>query len=297
MDAMRVLLVLAVLVANAWADKRLVDMTPRFKRELAACEMQEGGIALMITRTRVVIAQNPPDKAELDADVDRLGKGHAVLDAYCAETRAMVKFLEDHASSPYKSVRKELAARDAAVRKLRRDAKVEVEALAPITRKLIPRVNARTPAPPEDRKPTGKFPSGRVVELPALTGAWKLGGTPVMDIAEYTTPGVKAVVTAYPFTSGSCEQQRAQFTAKAGDEPVTDLELSPAAKELGIAWAARYVRRDQIPHVLTKMCVPTANGGVVAVADLTPHDQTALDDALAELLVAMLAAQLPKPAP
>src|SRR5688572_6354399 len=58
MEPMRWLWVL-VLVGTAWADKKIVDMTPRYEKELAACEMQESGIGLMITRAKAYVASNP----------------------------------------------------------------------------------------------------------------------------------------------------------------------------------------------------------------------------------------------
>lgn len=294
MVAMRWLVVVALLATNAWADKKIVDMTPGYKREADACAMQEGGLGLMVTRTRSFVATNPPDKAELEKDVERLAKGHQIVVAYCAEVTAFVKFLEDNASAAYKTVQKELGTRSNAVRKARTEAKKWIEELAPITRKLIPRVTQRV-AQVEERKQTGKFPSGRIVELPAVTGSWKLGGTAITDIAEYTTDGTTATVTTHPFSKATCEQQRKQFAAKAGDEPIADLELSAAAKAIGIEWAWRYVRRDAKPHMLTMMCVPAGAGGFVALTDMTPADQLVLADEMTKLMVTMLALQLPKP--
>ena len=290
MVAMRVFIVAIVIASSAavWADKKIVDMTPGYKREHEACAMQEGGLALMVTRTRSFVATNPPDKAELEKDLERLAKGHAVVVAYCAEVTALVKLLEDSANVAYKKVQKDIGTRSNAIRKARNEAKKLIEELAPVTRKLIPRVTQRV-APVEERKQTGKFPSGRIVELPAITGSWKLGGSAITDIAEYATDGASATVTTYPFANATCEQQRKQFAAKAGDEPMAELELSPAAKSLGVEWALRYVRRDAKPHMLTMMCVPAGADGFVALADMTPADQLALADEMTKLMVTMLA--------
>jgi len=281
------------LVGTAAADKRIADMTPRFERELRACEMQEGGLAIVLGKTRAFVATNPPDKAELDKAIERLANGHVTVEAYCKAVRDLVEFLKDHASDAYKTVQQDVDARDAAVRKLRREGKKAIEELAPVTRKLIPRVTARVPQI-EERKPSGKFPSGRVVELPSLAGAWKLGGNLVTDVAEYTAEDVTATVTTHPFTNATCDQQRKLFVMKAGDEPIADLALTPAAKAIDVQWAWRYVRRDQTPHMLTMMCVPVGAGGFVAIADLTPPDQLALADDMTKLMVTMLALQLPK---
>lgn len=289
---MRAGLVISVaLVANAaLADKKIVDMTPRYKKELAACEMQEGGLAMMVARTRTFLATNPPDKAELEKDVERFVQGHTIVAAYCAEVGAMVTLLEENANVPYKTVQKRIGERDNAVRKLRTQAKKQIDELAPLTRKLIPRVTQRVPQV-EEKKQTGKFPSGRIVELPAITGTWKLGGNAVTDIAEYATDGAVGIVTAYTFANATCDQQRKYFAAKAGDEPIADLELSAAAKALEVQWAARYVRRDAKPHMLTMMCMPSGSGGFVALADITPADRLAIADELTLMMVAMLEAR------
>src|SRR5262245_49764422 len=50
---------LLVLVGTATADKKIVDMTSGFVREAAACEMQEGGLALILTKTRTYVATSP----------------------------------------------------------------------------------------------------------------------------------------------------------------------------------------------------------------------------------------------
>lgn len=284
-----VLVATFVVWAPASADKKITDMMPGFERELAACERQEGGLTILLTKARAL-----PDKAELESDLDRLDKGAAVVKAYCDEVRAMVALLKEHAGSAYKTVQKEIAARDASVRKARREGKQQINDLAPLTRKLIPIVNARVTQISE-RKHPGKFPSGRVVDLPQLGGTWTLGGNAVTDIAEYAASGANATVTTRPFTNATCDQQRKMFVSKAGDEPIADLELSAAAKTLDVQWAWRYVRRDQTPHMLTMMCVATGTGGFVALADQTPPDQLALADDLAKLMVTMLALQL-KPA-
>jgi hypothetical protein len=294
MEAMRLFVVVCCVsfATITWADKKIVDMTPGFERELSACETQVSGVSSMLARAKTFVATNPPDKADIDKSIERLALGHDALQAYCGEVRAMVALLKEHANAAYKAVEKAIDERDNSVRKARRDGKKWIEELAPITRKLIPRVTARVRQIDEKKTP-GKFPSGRTIELPALDGAWKLGGNAVTDLAEYTTKTVTATITARPFTNATCDQQKKQFAAKAGDEPIAELELSPAAKSLGVAWASRYVRRDQTPHVLAMMCLTAGTGGFVALADITPP-QDALADELAKVMVTMLVAQAKK---
>src|SRR5689334_5153002 len=102
---MRVVTTLILCLAtHAIADKKIVDMTPGFKRELSACETENNGLALVVTKTRTFVATNPPDKPELEADLERLAKGQETVLAYCGELRAMVKLLEDNAAANYKAV-------------------------------------------------------------------------------------------------------------------------------------------------------------------------------------------------
>jgi len=283
---------LVCLVANAAADKKIVDMTPGFERELAACEMQEGGLGSMLSRAKDFVAkQNPPDKSEIEKDIEKLAKSHASVTAYCAEVKAMVQLLKDNAQAAYKTVQKDIDARDATVRKARKEGKKQIEEAAPITRKLIPRVNSRAPQI-EEKKQTAKFPSGRVVELPSITGSWKMGGNLVSDVADYSSGDTTATVTSRPFSNATCDQQKKMFASKAGDEPIADLALSDAAKAINVQWAWRYVRRDQTPHMLTMMCVTSGTGGFVAIADLTPPTELAVAEELSKLMVTMLQLQL-----
>jgi hypothetical protein len=59
MAAMRFLgAVLLACVGTAWADKKIVDMTPGFERELAACHVQAGGLSIVPGKTRTYAATN-----------------------------------------------------------------------------------------------------------------------------------------------------------------------------------------------------------------------------------------------
>src|SRR5204863_5016286 len=116
-------------------------------------------------------APTAADKVDLDKAIDALAKGQPAVAAYCAAVKDMVAFLKDHKDADYKTVQKDLDTRDASLRKLRHDGKKAIEELAPVTRRLIPIVTVRVPQI-EERRPTGKFPSGRIVALPTVTGSW-----------------------------------------------------------------------------------------------------------------------------
>lgn len=264
---------LLCLAASASADKKIVDMTPGFKRELGACETESNGLALVVTKTRTFLASaNPPDKAELDADLERLATGQDTVVAYCNELRAMVKLLEDNATASYKAAGRAIDTQYRVVVKARKDGKKLLEELAPLTRKLIPRFNARVADKPPERKQSGKFPSGRTLEL-AGTSAWKLSGNATADTATNDT----VTITTRPFTNATCEQQRKAFVAKAGDEAVTDLDVKPH-----VGW--RYVQRDKTPHALQMICAST---GFIAIADIYPATRPA--DEVTKVMLAMLA--------
>src|SRR5213083_2411064 len=107
MGVMRWLLVV-ILVSSAWADKKTNDMTPGYKRELGACETEQGGVQRMIDKAKRYLAAEPADKADIEKDVDRLAKGLEVVTGYCKEFGAMVQVLETNAATPYKKIEKEI---------------------------------------------------------------------------------------------------------------------------------------------------------------------------------------------
>jgi hypothetical protein len=205
----------------------------------------------------------------------------------------MVKFLQDNAAVAYKSVEKDIDTRDNAVRKLRKDAKKATADVAPITRKLIPRIK-RTPTPDASATPKAEataFPSKRKVVLPKLgDGAWAVSGSAASDIATYKDKAGTASVTTRPFDKASCDQQRKAF-AERSDTPAADLEVPADGKTLGVAWSSRVATRKPI-HALLAMCIERGMGGVMVTADIVPAERKTLDAELTKLMVAMLAVQV-----
>lgn len=271
------IIAIAALASPAAADKKIVDMTPGFKRELAGCETERNGLQIVVTKTRAFVATDPPDKAELDADLEQVANGHELVVAWCTDARAMVQLLEDNAAAAWKSAGRAVDTQYRVVVKSRKEAKRVLAELAPLTRKLIPRVNARAGEKPPEKKQTGKFPSGRVIAIPA--GTWTLGGTASNDVADYAASGITANVTTRPFANATCEQQRRAFVAKADGE-VIELDVKPH-----VGW--RYVRRDRTPHALAMICMTSGTGGAIAIADITPA--TAAADDVTKMMLAMLA--------
>jgi len=293
---MRVASCIAVLLAatSAWADKKIQDMTPGYVKEATGCRVEVRGLARMLTGTTDLLATlQGSERDEISADLAALTAANTTVTTYCAEVEALVKFLQDNAATAYKAVGKEIDTRGAAVRKLRKEAKKASEDVAPITRKLIPRIK-RTPAPDAPAAPKAEateFPSKRKVALPELgDGAWAVSGSATSDIATYKDKVGTASVTTRPFENAACEQQRKAF-AERSDTPAADLEVPADGKTLGVAWSSRIATRKPV-HALLAMCIERGMGGVMVTADLVPADRKTLDAELTKLMVAMLAVQV-----
>lgn len=288
--ALSIAVVLAT-TASARADKKIQSMTPGFTKEASACQVEVRGLARMVTgATTLAATLTGAERTELDADLAALTAASTTVTAYCTAVEGMVTFLEANAAVAYKSVEKELDTRDNAVRKLRKDAKKATADVAPITRKLIPRIK-RTPAPDPTATPkpdATAFPSKRKVVLPALgDGAWAVSGSATSDTATYKDKVGTASVTTRPFDKASCDQQRKAFGERS-DTPAADLEVPAEAKTLGVAWSSRIATRKPV-HTLLAMCIERGMGGVMVTADLVPPERKTLDAEITKLMVAMLA--------
>ncbi len=288
--ALSIAVVLAT-TASARADKKIQSMTPGFTKEASACQVEVRGLARMVTgATTLAATLQGTERTELDADLAALTAASKTVAAYCTEVEGMVTFLQANAAVAYKSVEKEIDTRDNAVRKLRKDAKKATVDVAPITRKLIPRIK-RTPAPDPTAVPkpaATAFPSKRKVVLPALgDGAWSVSGSATSDTATYKDKVGTAAVTTRPFDKASCDQQRKAF-AERSDTPAADLEVPADGKTLGVAWSSRLATRKPV-HTLLAMCIERGMGGVMVTADLVPPERKTLDAEITKLMVAMLA--------
>ncbi len=293
---MRLAPCIAVLLAStsAYADKKIQGMTPGFVKEASACQIEVRGLSRLVTgATALAATLQGPERDALNADLTALTAASATVTSYCGEVEGMVKFLQDNAAATYKSVEKDIDTRDNAVRKLRKEAKKATADVAPITRKLIPRIK-RTPAPDAPVAPKAdatEFPSKRKVVLPKLgDGAWAVSGSATSDIATYKDKVGTASVTTRPFDKASCEQQRKSF-AERSDTPAADLEVPADGKTLGVAWSSRLATRKPV-HALLAMCIERGMGGVMVTADIVPADRKTLDADLTKLMIAMLAVQV-----
>ncbi|MFN0251393.1 MAG: hypothetical protein ACKV2T_31245 [Kofleriaceae bacterium] len=289
--------ILAVLFAatTAHADKKIQGMTPGFSKELSACQIEMRGLARMVTgATNLVATLQGTERTEIEADLAALTAANTTMTSYCTEVEGMVKFLEANAAVAYKSVEKEIDTRDNTVRKLRKEAKKKTADIAPITRKLIPRIK-RTPAPDPTAAPKPVatiFPSKRKVVLPELgEGGWVVSGSATSDIATYADKTSTTTVTSRPFDKMSCDQQRKAFAERSAT-PAADLEVSAAGKAIAVAWSSRLVTTSKPARSLLAMCVERGMGGVMVIADVVPAGRKTFDAELAKLMVAMLAVQV-----
>ncbi len=263
-------------------------MKPGFVKEVAACQIEVRGRAKMITGATALLATlEGSEKDALDKDLQQLTAGQATISAYCSEVEALVAFLEANAAASYKSVEKELDERDNKVRAQRKAAKKLVAELTPITRALIPRLKrVPTPAASETRA-ASKFPSGRSVVLPALSGTFSLSGSTTTDTVDYVEKTASAKVSTRTFDTATCDQQRKALSAKS--PLITELEVPETSKAAGVVWSVRFTQEDKIPHLVQVACIARKNGGVVATADVQPAANRALADEVGTLMFAMLA--------
>lgn len=293
------LVLLGLLVGTAHADKKLQGFKPDFVREAAGCKVQANGLTKIAEGTEALQEKaGPAEKAELARDLEQVLAGMIVVKEHCDEVNAVIAFIDANANASYRSVERELDRRYNKIVKLRAAVKKTIEELGPTTKKLIPMMARRTPATPAPpKRVAAKFPSGREVELPALPGAWRLGGSGTTDTAEYSErpakgPAITSSATAKQAGS-TCEQQKKALLVRADAEGLVDLDL-PGAKEIGVAWGARYTRREQAAaHLVSVLCVPRKAGSLVATADVVPAEKVELADELASLLLRMIAAQKP----
>lgn len=305
---------LARLVCFAWcvwlasagaalADQKLVSFKPDFVREVKGCEVQVSGLEKVLAgATELARTAEPAERPGFERDVEQVTRGLGVVKGYCDEVAGMIAFIDANASAPYRQVAPELDARYRKIVKLRAESKQATEELQPTTRRLIPLMARRPqPAAAPPRRTPAKFPSGRAVELPALgnfAGAWRLSGSGATDTADYSEappkgPAIAARATTRASSGGTCDDQRQALLVRGDAEQLASYE-APGAKEQGVAWGVRYLRREQAAaHLVTVLCATGKAGHVLATADVVPADRAALADELAQLLVRMLAARKP----
>jgi hypothetical protein len=281
--------VLAVGVGTAHADKQLDDLRTMYKKEAAGCTRSRDGLVKVVDgATELAKSIAEAEKADLDKDLATLTKGLETVKAYCAELDAVNGVLEANPTAKYKTLEKDLDERDNKIRKLRAASKKILASTEPITRKLVPKINAArvsAPAPAPEKRTPAKFPSGRTIDLPSLPGQWKVTGSTATDTAEYVEKTITATVQTRSFAHATCEQQRRVATTT-DDANIADVEIAGDTK--AFAWIVSFQRKG---HAMQTGCVTVGDGGIVATFDLSVIDQPKLTAEMSKLLLRMAAAR------
>lgn len=278
---MRVLLLLCLASATADADKKIQDMTPGYDREHTACVSQSAGMQKIATGVATLAKTSPEaERPELEKAAAALAKGTVAFDEYCTELGGLVTFLKDQANVAYRSVEREIDTRATKVSRLRRDAKKQTEELAPLTRKMIPRImSVRTAAAEPEKRTALKFPSGRSVEVPVLPGTWRATSTATGDVVEYADKDTTVVISTR-LVAGDCGVHKSAIPKV----EVTEVDAKPAA------WAVRYVQKETSgAHAVVLACVAVKDKSVLATGDIAPPN-AALAAEIPKLVLRMAAA-------
>jgi hypothetical protein len=273
----RAAIVLVLLTAPAWADGKLKELETGYDKEVTSCATHASGVAKVLAGAKELVAAAPDDA--LAADVDKLDKGHAAVQAYCDEVAATLVLLRADPKATYKSLERQLDEKDNKIRKLRAASKKALDELSPVISRTIPKINGRVSAPAEKKLPA-KFPSGRAIELPKLAGTWALSGGKTSDVAEYTEGKATTTITVRVFTAATCEQQQKGFA----DKPYA------AVGQIGQGAAAWYRYKMGGRAVLVK-CTDAKDGGLLQTIESDASSPAGPFTAVAEQ---MLAAQTPK---
>ncbi len=277
---MRALTLLCLASTAAHADKKIQDMTPGYDREHTACVSQSAGMRKIANGTATLAKTAPEaERPELEQAAATLAKGTVAFDDYCTELGGLVGFLRDQAAAPYKTVEREIDTRATKVSRLRREAKKQTDELAPLTRKMIPRImSVRTAATEPDKRTTVKFPSGRSVDFPVMAGTWRAASSATGDTAEYADKESKITLSTRQ-VAGACDDHRSAIPKA----DVTEVDAKPAA------WAVTYVQKEASgAHAVVLACVATGTKSVIATGDLTPPN-AALAEAMPKLVLRMAA--------
>lgn len=264
-SGVKALLIVACASATAFADARTRELQTGYQKELAACKRSADGVTRVVTGTESLGAEYASDLATLKA-------GQTRVQAFCTELDTTLALIADPNAS-YKALERQLDEHDNTIRKLRKDSKAALDAIGPTMAKMIPLVNAKAgTADPAVKKTPLKFPSGRSVDAPGLSGSWRVSGSTANDIAEYTE-GKQAATLSVKQIEQSCADRRTSLPKAAVDQP-------PPQK---LAW---YVAYETDARRIHQGCRAVPQGSLLVTLD----DPTAAQwPALEPILFAMLA--------
>ncbi|MFT3696701.1 MAG: hypothetical protein QM831_26405 [Kofleriaceae bacterium] len=210
---MKSLLLLVALSAPAFADAKTKELATGYQKELAACKRSADGVAKVVTGTEAL-------GADYATDLATLKDGQTRVQAFCNELDATIALCTDPNAS-YKALEHQLDEHDNTIRRLRKDSKVALDGIGPTMGKMIPIINAKVgAADPGVKKTPLKFPSGRSVDAPGLSGSWRVSGSPVNDIADYTE-GKEAATLSVKLIDESCSDRKKSLPKAAVDASTT----------------------------------------------------------------------------
>jgi hypothetical protein len=258
MRAHLVILALCAVAAPAGADSKTKELAQGYEKELSACRTRADGVTKVATGTQVLVDNG---QKQYEVDLAALRAGLAQVQAYCAELTATLEILNTDSKATYRSLERKLDEQDNKIRKLRQGSKQVLVDIAPVISRMIPPINARVgSAAPAAKKVHIKFPSGRAVDGPALTGTYRTSGSEATDIIEYTEAKSSATLTTKLVASATCEQERQAITAT----DATDIAATDATRSLGLAW---YIAYTKPARRLRVACRVTKAGAIVATLD------------------------------
>jgi hypothetical protein len=138
MRSLGVLVVLALFVAPAYADKKLNDQIKFYEKEARFCDKSAAGIVVAKDK-----AEPYKDDAEIAPDYEAVVKAYGIVTAQCTELASMVTFLKTDPKATYKQLQAEIDKRDKVIREGRKASKQALSDSDPVIKRLIPKVNKR----------------------------------------------------------------------------------------------------------------------------------------------------------
>jgi hypothetical protein len=153
-----------LLATRVHADARIDQIVKGYEHEQTSCKIHEGGVAKMLDGATMLLERGHEDG--LAEDVKSLHAAHEAVASYCTALATTIDFLKGDSSASYKSLEKEIGARDNHIRSLRTQSKKALDDTEPLIQRWIPKINAArietdksavpkaTPTPkPPDKQP------------------------------------------------------------------------------------------------------------------------------------------------
>jgi len=270
---------LAALAHDAYADAKTQKLTTGYQREARNCKIQSDGVTKVLEGATALQAEGE----SVEADVAKLKAASEPIQAYCNELAAMIDMLKEDPAASYKSLEPQISERDKKIRELRKAFKQAADGVTPIIRKLVPRINKRNanagPSAPKPEPAPAPAPPPAPAPRPVSTTP-PPPPPPSMTMKE----GPTTSLSMHAFTGGTCDEQAKQLDKKTDREPPKKRMPGTLAWLPNARWTASYVSGDRFVHV---ECVQTKGGGMVLT--LEGPNQPRADRELLDVAVRALA--------